>query len=142
MKTILIQHHVLFWQSWVTEDLFFQFSFPDLSFKGSFLLLPGVVASFGQVNSLAHPSLNSSVQIAVQQGMNEGLTAEQWTQECQGCWWAWRRASPASQPQGELVLFHFLENKVQSHRTGKVLVIESSPTPSEIIGPTPTLQTS
>lgn len=36
-----------------------------------------------------------------------------------------------------LVFFCFLENKAQSYRTGNVIVIESSPTPSEIIGPTP-----
>ena len=37
-----------------------------------------------------------------------------------------------------LILFCFLENKVGSHRTGKgVSERESSPTLSEIIGPTP-----
>ena len=105
-----------------------------LSFKGSFRLLPGVLAFWGQVNSLAHPSLSSSVQQGVESTVGNEGRADSWAMDkgmaglqvglegSQAC-------LPAPSREGLphalrfLALFCFLENKVQSRRTGKVLVI-------------------
>ena len=111
-----------------------------LSFKGRCSdtwcsdFLPGVLTFWGQVNSLAHPSLSSSLQQGVESTMGNEGRADSWAMDkgmaglqvglegSQAC-------LPAPSREGFphalrfLALFCFLENKVQSRRTGKVLVI-------------------